>query len=103
MCYQMPRAETHCWLALTGASVPEMLAKVCAVDMRPHKFPNHRIAQTSIARTNGVITRHDLGQTPCFYVLADSASADFLWPCLLDAMAEFKGAPVGLKTLQALV
>lgn len=102
LCYPMPRDETHCWFALTGGRAPEMLAKVCAVDLRAHKFDNGRIAQTSVARTNGVVVRSDLGETLCFYVLADSASAEFLWTGLLDAMDEFKGAPAGLAALQAL-
>ena len=102
MCYHMPRADTHCWFALSGEQTPEMLAKVCGVDMRLHKFPVDRIAQTSVARTNAVVVRNDLGETPVFYVLADSASADFLWPCLCDAMKEYNGTPVGLAALRSL-
>ena len=102
MCFSMPRAETHAWFALTGECTSQMLSKVCGVDARPGKFPNGSIAQTSIARINGVLIRNDLGATPAFYVLADSASADFLWPCLMDAMQEFDGAPVGLDALRAL-
>jgi sarcosine oxidase subunit gamma len=39
---------------------------------------------------------------PVFHLLADSASADYLWEALLDAMAEFGGAPVGLAALRSL-
>ena len=49
-----------------------------------------------------MIVRNDLGATPAFYVLTDSASADYLWPCLVDAMQEFEGAIVGLAALRAL-
>ncbi|MEO3434299.1 hypothetical protein [Inquilinus sp. CAU 1745] len=31
--------------------------------------------------------------------LADSASAGYLWDCLIDAIAEYGGAPVGLSAL----
>jgi hypothetical protein len=34
--------------------------------------------------------------------LGDSASAEYLWDCLNDAMAEFDGAPVGLAALRGL-
>lgn len=102
MCYHMPRAETHCWFALTGECVEEMLAKICGVDMRAHKFVDGSVAQTSLARINAVIVRNELGATGAFYILADSASADYLWPCLLDAMGEFDGRPVGLVALQTL-
>ncbi len=102
LCFSMPRAETHAWFALTGECSPEMLSKVCGVDTRLHKFSDGAIAQTSVARINGILIRNDLGTTPAFYVLADSASADFLWPCLIDALQEFDGAPIGLETLRML-
>ena len=102
LCYRMPRADTHAWFALTGECAAQMLSKVCGVDARPDRFANGDIAQTSIARINGVLLRHDQGETLGYYVLADSASADFLWPCLLDAMTEFGGAAVGLDALWAL-
>lgn len=102
MCYHMPRSDTHCWFSLSGEHTPEMLAKVCGVDMRLHTFGIGQIAQTSVARTNAVVVRYDLGEIPVFYVLADSASADFLWPCLCDAMKEFNGRPVGLAALRSL-
>lgn len=103
MCYHMPRAETHSWFCLSGKHASQMLAKVCGVDLRLNKFADGRIAQTSIARINGVVVRNDLADTPCFHVLTDSTSADFLWPCLMDAMQEFEGAPVGLDCLRSLL
>jgi sarcosine oxidase subunit gamma len=103
MCYHMPRADSYCWFAISGECATEMLAKVCGVDLRLDKFDDGRIAQTSLARINAVIVRNDLGTTPAFYVLADSASADYLWPCLIDAMKEFEGGIVGLAALRALV
>jgi glycine cleavage system aminomethyltransferase T len=35
-------------------------------------------------------------------MVADSASAVYLWSCLVDAMAEFGGRPVGLTALKTL-
>jgi len=101
-CYPMPRAHSHCWFVLTGRHTPEMLAKVCGVDLRPQKFANGWVAQTSVARLNAIVIRNDIGETTAYYLLADSASADYLWPCLLDAMDEFDGRPVGLDALLAL-
>ena len=31
-CFRVARDETSCWLLLSGAHAPSMLAKVCAVD-----------------------------------------------------------------------
>ncbi|MGH6933310.1 MAG: hypothetical protein ACREEE_12860 [Dongiaceae bacterium] len=100
--YPMPRAESHGWLAVTGEQSATMFAKICGVDLRPHRFPNGKIAQTSLAKMSGIILRADLGSTLCYYVLADSASTEYLWGCLVDAMAEFDGAPVGLLALRQL-
>lgn len=101
-CFPMPRRDTHFWYALAGAHAAATLAKLCAVDMRPHKFADGRLAQTSLARINVIAIRGDLGATPLFHVLGDSSCARYLWACLLDAMAEFDGGLVGLAALLAL-
>jgi sarcosine oxidase, subunit gamma len=100
--YPMPRADSHAWFALSGRMAPEMFAKICGIDLRLDKFERGRIAQTSVAKMNGIILRQDGGETPVFHLLADSASADYLWEALLDAMAEFGGAPIGLTALRGL-
>ena len=102
-CYRVARDETSCWLLLTGAHAPSMLAKVCAVDLRPHAFVPDAIAQTNVARLNVIVIRGDLGQVPAFDLITDLASAVYLWGALLDAMAEYDGAPVGLGAIRALL
>lgn len=98
----LPRADTHAWFLVTGEHAAEMLAKICGVDLRPAKFDNGRIAQTSAAKMGVVIARADQGETLGYHVVADSASAEYLWSCIVDAMAEFNGGPVGLKAMQGL-
>jgi sarcosine oxidase subunit gamma len=104
--FAMPRDETHAWLAVTGENAAAMFAKLCGVDLRAQSFPQGRVAQTSIARLNGVIVRDDRGddrgRVPFYHLLADCAAAEYLWDCLLDAMAEFDGRPVGLTALRGL-
>jgi sarcosine oxidase subunit gamma len=100
--YPVPRADSHCWFALTGACCSEMFSKICGVDLRLGSFIGGSIAQTSIAKMSGIILRHDFGEVPGFHLLADSASADYLWDCLQDAMDEFDGGPVGLDALRRL-
>jgi sarcosine oxidase subunit gamma len=100
--YPVPRADSHFWFALSGTHAAEMFSKICGVDLRAHRFAEGAVAQTSIARMSGIILRHDFAETPGFYLLADSASGDYLWDCLLDAMMEFGGRPVGLTALQML-
>jgi sarcosine oxidase subunit gamma len=100
--YALPRADSHCWLAVTGGQAAEMFSKICGVDLRAHKFANGEVAQTSVAKANSIVIRHDLGSTHCFYILTDVSTAEFLWDCLLDAMAEYRGKPVGVAALRAL-
>ena len=100
--YPMPRSESHTWFMITGEKAPAMFAKLCGVDLRLHRFADGTIAQTSIAKMSGVVIRADLGATPAYHLLADSASAEYLWHCALDAMMEFAGVPVGLAALRRL-
>ncbi len=100
--FPLPRQETHAWFVLSGEKTDAMLAKLCGVDLRSAKFADLSIAQTSIARMTGVLCRQDLGGTLAYHFLADSASASYLWDCLMDAMAEFRGGPVGLSAVQSL-
>jgi sarcosine oxidase, subunit gamma len=100
--YPMPRSESHAWFLISGEHAPAMFAKICGVDLRAHRFAVGSIAQTSLAKMSAIIVRIDLGGVPAFHVLADSASAEYLWTCLLDAMAEFGGAPIGWAAVRRL-
>jgi sarcosine oxidase subunit gamma len=100
--YPMPRADSHAWFAISGQHASAMFSKICGIDLRPAKFAEGRIAQTSIAKMSGIILRQDFGSVLGFHLLADSASADYLWDCLQDAMIEFDGGPIGLAALREL-
>ena len=100
--YPLPRRDSHAWFAITGTAAPPLFAKLCAIDLRLDKFPNFAIAQTSIAKMSAILVRADLGATPAYHVLADSAAALYFCSCLTDAAGEFGGEMVGLKALQEL-
>lgn len=100
--YPLKRRDSHAWLLLTGRDVPQMFAKLCAIDLRLHKFPNLAIAQTSVAKMTAIVTRADIGATPAFHLLADSASALYLSSCLRDAAQEFGGGLAGLREIEKL-
>jgi sarcosine oxidase subunit gamma len=101
--YPVPRAESHCWFVATGEQAPAMFAKICGVDLRPAKFAAGRIAQTSVAKINAIVIRCPAGEVPAYHLLADSASADYFWACLSDAMTEFDGKPIGLAAVRRLI
>ena len=100
--YQVPRATANAWIAVTGEHAAAMWSKICGVDLRPAKFPDGAIAQTSIARLNGILIRADIGSTLSYHLLVDSAAASYMWRSILDAMDEFAGQPVGLAALRQL-
>ena len=98
-CYPAPRRDSHCWFVVAGEDVPRMFAKICGVDLAPDRFPDRHIAQTSVARLSAIVIRHDVGGSLTLSVLAESASAEYLWDCLVDAMTEFFGAICGAEIL----
>jgi sarcosine oxidase subunit gamma len=100
--YLLMRADTHAWFCVTGTAAPALFAKLCAVDLRVHRFARDAVAQTVLAQVGAIIVRGDIGPIPAFDVLADWAAADYLLPVLADAMAEFSGRLIGLDALAAL-
>ena len=100
--FPVPRQDSHAWFLVTGEKAAEMFAKICAVDLRPHKFEELQIAQTSVARLSAVVIRNDRGGTLAYHLLFDSASATYLWDVLIDAMEEYSGRPIGLTALRGL-
>lgn len=59
-------------------------------------------AQTPIAKSPAIVARADLGRTPVYQLLANSAAALYLCSCLLDAAAEFGGWLAGLRAVEGL-
>ncbi len=100
--YPMPRQDSHAWFMATGEKSAEMFSKICGVDLRPRHCPVGTIAQTSVAKMNAIVIRADLGGTLAYHLLADIASAEYLWTCMEDAVAEYDGRIVGLAALRSL-
>ena len=94
-CYPVPRRDSHSLFIVTGRQAARMLAKLCAVDLAPDRFADGSIAQTNVARLSAIIIRDDVNIQLGFSVLVESASAEYLWDCLLDAMIEFHGTVAG--------
>jgi sarcosine oxidase subunit gamma len=100
--FPLPRRETHAWFRISGECSAAMFAKMSAIDLRPHKFDRHQVAQTSIARATGIIIRNDIGSLLAYDLLVDWTMADYYVHVLLDAMAEFEGRLIGHRALCAL-
>jgi sarcosine oxidase, subunit gamma len=95
----VPRFAADAWFALAGARLSEAFAKICGIDLRPHKFVDHSVAQAIVARTSAILVRDDLGTMVRFHVIADWSTAPYLWDVLVDAIAEYDGSIVTAASL----
>ncbi len=100
--YPLLRRDSHAWFVVTGTKSPEMFAKICGIDLRLDRFPDLSITQTSVAKISAIVTRADIGSTPAFHILADSASALYFFDCLIDAAQEFGSTLACLALLKNL-
>ena len=87
-CYTVSRRDSHTWFRLTGTAAPQMIAKICGVNMCDTVFANHTVAQTSVARISAIVIRDDDERTS-FHLLADSSYARYLGTVLVDAGNEY--------------
>jgi sarcosine oxidase subunit gamma len=99
--YSVPRRDQSIWLRLVGPQSADCLAKLCAVDLRAHAFQEGKIAQTSVASMSAIVAREDYLGNTAFHILVDRSFAQCFWDYLLDAIAEYGGAAVGLAQLEA--
>lgn len=99
--FVVPNSDSHCLFSVSGEKASTMFSKVCGVDLRGRSFANGNVAQTSIARVNSIIIRHDFELTENFFVLAATSATEYLWGCILDAADEFDGSPIGIAALRA--
>ena len=103
MCgFIIPLQHSHACFSITGKYAYKMFSKLCSVDLRVKIFANHMIVQTLLAHLSVIIIRHDLKSLNHYFLLCESASAEYCWDCLLDAMHEFNGKIIGTDTLKAL-
>ncbi len=89
-CYPVPRNDSHFWFVLAGPQAPAVMVKLCAIDFSPGVFKEGAVAQTMMMHTSVIVVRSDEAGALSFAILADSASAEFLWDTIIDAMAEFQ-------------
>jgi glycine cleavage system aminomethyltransferase T len=92
---------TTCFAALTifGPSAREVIARFCALDLRPLVAPPDSFRPGSIARQPGMI----LCEAPDrFLLLFGWAVAEYMWTVVDDAAQRLGGAPAGVDALPAL-
>jgi heterotetrameric sarcosine oxidase gamma subunit len=83
-------------LALVGPGARELLARFCAIDVRPAVMPVGAFRPGSVARTPGYVLR-DADER--LLVLVGWALGEYLWTVVADAAEHLGGGPVGVDAL----
>lgn len=87
--YLLERGDSHACFSISGDHTAEVFSKICGVDLRPHKFANLSLAQTSVGRLNSIVIRFDKKEQLRYLLLADISAAEYLWNVVVDAADEF--------------
>jgi sarcosine oxidase subunit gamma len=74
-------------VVLRGASVRELLAKGCPLDLDPRVFRAGACAQSHLAKAPILI--RPLADGPAFEIVVRRSFADYFWTWLMDAAAEY--------------
>jgi heterotetrameric sarcosine oxidase gamma subunit len=83
-------------LTLAGPGANELLARFCAIDVRPAVMPVAAFRPGSVARTPGYVLRE---RADHLLVLVGWALGEYLWDVVADAAEHLGGGPVGADAL----
>jgi glycine cleavage system aminomethyltransferase T len=83
-------------LAIVGPDAREVLARQCALDLRPHVAPVGAFRPGSVARTPAFVLREAEER---YLVLFGAALGEYMWNVLADAAEHLGGGPIGADAL----
>jgi glycine cleavage system aminomethyltransferase T len=83
-------------IAVAGPMAREVIARFCALDLRPHVAPPGTFLPGSVARTPGYVLVEDADR---FLLLFGAAYGAYLWEVVSDAGGHLGGRPVGVDAL----
>ena len=81
--------SSHAWLVVSGDQKPEMMAKLCGVDLSSETFSIGDVAQTQLALVNCIFARHELDGSDVLSLFVDQSYAQYALEALLDARTEY--------------
>jgi hypothetical protein len=86
-----------CGLRIAGPLALPLLARFCALDLRPAVAPPTALRPGSVARTPGLVIVEGPDR---LLVLAGDAFAEYLWTVVSDAATRLGGRPVRAQVLE---
>lgn len=90
-------------IAVIGPASRELLSRLCGLNFSETCFPNLTAKQSSLAKTNQIILRHDKALYPAFALIGDRSFGPYLWQTLLQAGRDLGIMGVGLQAIADLV
>jgi heterotetrameric sarcosine oxidase gamma subunit len=76
-------------MRITGAKAPDLLAKVCAIDLADEVTPNGAAFRSSVAKLVTDVVRDDSGGSRSYLLHCERSSGQYLFDALIDAGDEF--------------
>lgn len=89
-------------IALIGPQSATLLSRLCGLDFHPDHFPNLSARQSSVAKTNQLIIRRDLGYLPAYSLIGDRSLAVYLWEAISEAGLDLDLQPAGWEAVEML-
>jgi hypothetical protein len=83
-----------CAMTLAGPGCRELLARFCAIDVRPEISPVTSFRPGSVARTPGYLLVETADR---LLIMVGWALGDYLWEVVADAAEHLGGGPVGAE------
>jgi heterotetrameric sarcosine oxidase gamma subunit len=80
---------------LTGSRAPEVLCKLCAIDLSDDVTPTGAALRTSVAKLTVELVRDDRDGVCSYLLSCDRSYGDYFFEALLDAGTEFAIEPQG--------
>ena len=97
--YLVPRQDGLAHFLLGGPRASEVMARLCAVDLRTNSFAADAIAQTQVALTSALILHAEIGGMTAYRVFVDTSLALYLWDQLVAVTETLGGQVIGTAAL----
>jgi sarcosine oxidase subunit gamma len=93
--HHVPRQHGLAAIAVWGSASNDLLARLCAIDLRPRVFGADAVAQTQLASISVTLMRRDRAQAPGYLIFVDTSLALYLWDLVWEVAAPLDARIVG--------